>query len=279
MPASAGSAVTIGPDTAAAPAGNTGCGGENCTFLNRGHPSLTIAAPSDGVLVRWRIRTSGATADWRLRTVQEPTAGLYVATGSTAFASVVPLAERTFPARLRIKAGDRLGVDGPPSATAPLAYSTGGVNSSFRPPLLDGGAPVAPDGAGAGFVGMFNADLEADADADGFGDETQDMCPTDAGTQGPCGRCSGQRNTVLGTRGDDVLTGTPGRDVISGLGGRDRISGLAGNDLLCGGAGPDKLFGGPGRDKLIGGKGRDRLIGGKGRDRLRGGAGLDRERQ
>ena len=32
----------------------------------------------------------------------------------------------------------------------------------------------------------MNADIEADADKDGFGDETQDQCPTDATTQGPC---------------------------------------------------------------------------------------------
>ena len=30
------------------------------------------------------------------------------------------------------------------------------------------------------------ASLEADADNDGFGDETQDQCPTEATTQGPC---------------------------------------------------------------------------------------------
>jgi hypothetical protein len=32
----------------------------------------------------------------------------------------------------------------------------------------------------------IRATIEADADHDGFGDETQDQCPTDATTQGPC---------------------------------------------------------------------------------------------
>jgi hypothetical protein len=31
-----------------------------------------------------------------------------------------------------------------------------------------------------------SAVLEADADHDGFGDETQDQCPTNGTTQGPC---------------------------------------------------------------------------------------------
>ena len=32
----------------------------------------------------------------------------------------------------------------------------------------------------------YNADVEPDADHDGFGDETQDKCPTDASTQDSC---------------------------------------------------------------------------------------------
>jgi hypothetical protein len=33
---------------------------------------------------------------------------------------------------------------------------------------------------------LLNADIEADADHDGFGDETQDLCPTNAATQRSC---------------------------------------------------------------------------------------------
>src|SRR5215211_4799878 len=39
----------------------------------------------------------------------------------------------------------------------------------------------------ANFRVNVTAVLEPDADADGFGDETQDQCPTDASTQGQCG--------------------------------------------------------------------------------------------
>jgi hypothetical protein len=279
LPATASASVRLGPDTSVPPDGNTGCGAEPCTLVNRTHPTLTLEAPSDGVLVRWRIWTDGVLADWRLRVVTEAPGNLFAASASSAFGSVAPDAERSFPTRLPIKTGQLLGVDGPPSATAPLGFrSGGGTTSSFRPPLTEG-VFESPDGGGGGFVGMFNADLEPDADGDGFGDESQDACPTDPGTQGPCGRCAGQRNTILGTKRTDVLRGTPGRDVISGLGGLDKITGLAGNDILCGGAGSDTLTGGKGRDKLVGGKGRDRLNGGRGKDKLRGGAGADTERQ
>ena len=50
-----------------------------------------------------------------------------------------------------------------------------------------------PDGAETQFLNVVEnfrvnatAVLEPDADADGFGDETQDQCPTDASTQGQC---------------------------------------------------------------------------------------------
>ena len=33
---------------------------------------------------------------------------------------------------------------------------------------------------------LANADIEPDADRDGYGDETQDLCSSDASTQGAC---------------------------------------------------------------------------------------------
>jgi hypothetical protein len=179
-------AVRLGPDTSAPPGVNTGCGGSDCTFVNTASSTVTLAAPFSGVLVRWRIRTDGMTATWRLRTVQEPTPGMRIATGTGASETVVPGAERTFPTRLRIQAGDLLGVDGPASAIAPLTTSGGGSNSRFNPPLVVGAAARAATANGGGFVGMFAADLEADADGDGYGDETQDPCSLDKNRQSGC---------------------------------------------------------------------------------------------
>jgi hypothetical protein len=41
-----------------------------------------------------------------------------------------------------------------------------------------------------------SAVLEPDADHDGFGDETQDQCPTNGSTHGPC-PATGQRAAAL----------------------------------------------------------------------------------
>jgi Ca2+-binding RTX toxin-like protein len=69
--------------------------------------------------------------------------------------------------------------------------------------------------------------------------------------------------TVVGTRGDGVLTGTTGDDVIAGLGGNDVIAGSWGNDVICGGDGNGRIAGGTGSfetDLLSGDAGDDVIV-------------------
>ncbi|HEY3192421.1 MAG TPA: calcium-binding protein, partial [Solirubrobacterales bacterium] len=132
---------------------------------------------------------------------------------------------------------------------------------------------------------LIAANVEPDSDRDGFGDETQDQCPTNATIQGACPQppapltCKGKPATIVGTSGNDVRKGTSGEDVMVGLGGNDKLSGLARSDLICGGAGKDTLNGGKGNDKLYGEAGKDTLKGGPGKDKLKGGPGKDKQIQ
>jgi hypothetical protein len=48
---------------------------------------------------------------------------------------------------------------------------------------------------------LVNADVEPDADRDGFGDETQDQCPTNASTQGSCPPAPAQVKPCQGLTG------------------------------------------------------------------------------
>jgi hypothetical protein len=181
-------AVRLGPDTSATPDGNTGCGADACTFVNRSGPAgVIVAAPFDGVLVRWAIVTSSSTQTWRLRTVREMVPGMFIATGGGSAEGVAPGAERSFATQLSIRGGDLIAVDGPASAAAPLAFrSGGGTNSRFNPPLLEGDPARSPTANGSGFLGMVSAQLEPDEDRDAFGDETQDKCLGTAGTANGC---------------------------------------------------------------------------------------------
>jgi hypothetical protein len=88
----------------------------------------------------------------------------------------------------------------------------------------------------------------------------------------PKPKCAGERATLVGTRGDDVLRAGKGPQVIVGKGGDDRIVAGRGDDTICGGSGTDVLAGGKGADHMVGGPGRkDRCLGGKPtNDRIRG---------
>ena len=190
-----------------------------------------------------------------------------------------------FATRVPVSGGEILGLRGE------LAASTYDGMAGDNVLELPGGDPAPGETRSAveapeDSVTLVNvaAVLEPDADGDGFGDETQDQCPTNATTQGPCppmpasqptSTCKGEPATIVGTGGVDKLSGTPAADVIAALGGNDKASGLAGNDLICGGAGKDTLKGGSGKDTLLGQKGKDTLKGGGGKDTCTGGKGKD----
>ena len=87
-------------------------------------------------------------------------------------------------ARLPISQGQQLAVNVSPSIA--IIYNSNGDKRSFAfaPPLIAGEGPRGSDLAPNELT--VQASIEPDADHDGFGDETQDQCPTQAATQGPC---------------------------------------------------------------------------------------------
>jgi Ca2+-binding RTX toxin-like protein len=268
-------AVTIGSDLSGS-IGTISCGAEPCTGVQTALPGRVVQAPTNGVIVRWRVGDgSGAMT---LRVIRGAGANFTgVARGATVSVTIPPSppgqppAVSTFDTRLPVAAGDYLGVDLAAGASVGYREPAGAQLPVFFPPLGDG-ETRAPSGTGAD-EGLVNADLEPDADGDGFGDETQDLCAKDATTQGLCrGPCSNERR---GTEGPDTVTGTTAGDNLLALGGDDRVSGLAGDDCLFGGAGKDTMTADEGLDRLNGEAGPDSLNGGAGNDRMDGGADSD----
>jgi RTX calcium-binding nonapeptide repeat (4 copies) len=255
------------------------------------------AASFDGVVVRWRVLAAPA-GSYRVRVLGPSGGPAYTVLGSSAAESVAsfPFGRiTTFGTRLPIPAGGYVALLPPPFKI-----------QSFRDPALPGSTYVQPNDAPDGSVIsvgswapvagelFYDADIEPDADRDGFGDVSQDSCPADGATQGACLQtpvpvasvdepskpfCSGKRATKVGTSAKDQLKGTKGADVIVGLGGDDTIRALAGNDRVCAGKGRDAVLGGPGKDRLLGEGGVDTLRGGPGKDKLVGGPGKDLQRQ
>jgi hypothetical protein len=193
VPTSAPAAVTIGEDTSSpGPTAPGACGiPSGCTYANLQHPTRQLAVPFDGVIVRWRVQGGGSPVPFTPRVVRPLPGGSFVGAGTGAPETIVGGAERTIPTRLPVKAGDLFGLDvadgGAIRAYNPLPGAR--FAGWFAPLLADGGTGQLPNSISSpSWSLIYNADVEPDCDGDGFGDETQDRCPTDASTQAPCAR-------------------------------------------------------------------------------------------
>jgi hypothetical protein len=103
----------------------------------------------------------------------------------------VPTADTASPhfaTRIAVQAGDLLGAKSQgPRATYPAGGGTDMVcdgASGWTDPAL--GAMLTTSSCSGGTRINIAAAVEPDADADGYGDETQDACPTDASTHEAC---------------------------------------------------------------------------------------------
>lgn len=141
-----------------------------------------------GVITSWAFRASNAGPSTARLRIFHPTGtanGWKVAAESADHLSPTGSAQ-VIPARIPVVAGDVLG----------LRTGTDGARTSYVTQTGDviGTAPGMDPQPGTTFTGDTNdfyrvnvtATVEPDADADGYGDETQDQCPADASTAGPC---------------------------------------------------------------------------------------------
>lgn len=206
LPAAAPAAVRLGPDISKPlPSGGfhlgaIGCQAEPfspCYYLNlrSTNPDALAAAPADGVIVRWRFRAGCCTDPQTVtRTMKLATFSQGVNDGFGGYGYVVldqtgagfdlPPGNQVLadvpvqlPARLPIKAGQRVGI----IADHPIGFSvhdeTPGVTAASitHNSIYQGQAYGYTFGAAV----QISADVEPDADRDGYGDETQDCQPAD----------------------------------------------------------------------------------------------------
>ena len=143
-----------------------------------------LTVPTAGVLTAWRVEVGPASnpATVAIRVIRGVFgAGRGPSESLPAAAGVYP-----FTARLAVQAGDRIGIDITPTIAATEVRVAGGI-AGFRdiwiPPLPEGNDGTGGPASGKVFL---QADVEPDADGDGFGDETQDQCPA---LEGPSNGC------------------------------------------------------------------------------------------
>ena len=221
LPAGAPASTTIGSDLAN-PANSERCGfgtfvaTERFCLVVQASQANNVApggltAPSDGVIVRWRMKTGTTNAD-----VTQIKVGLRLFRGDTRGASgglaTFPLDEpgiHSYDSRLPIKAGERIGLDSYTTTNdedgggLPVSYSAPGAGIFDEYSSPTGNDP--PTQSGSDYELLLQAEIEPDVDHDGFGDETQDLCPTNAATQSACANRTNPRATVSYANVQDLV--------------------------------------------------------------------------
>jgi hypothetical protein len=198
----ASAATTFGADMTQVTHGgatdNCGVSGD-CSYIGRVTTTGATepVSPITGVLTAVRVKTTGAGLTLNVRVLRDTaTANTYLNVGPQ-IPVVVPVVadpngQITEATGLRhsIQAGDHLGF----GFTMGAAFIASAANPSPPPfafcSFINGDHPAdtgaAYNPAGCTIEPLVAATVELDSDHDGFGDETQDQCPTDATTQGSC---------------------------------------------------------------------------------------------
>lgn len=187
----AGAATTIGSNLSGTSNDAFGCA-STCSIVQTDLSTGSAASPVDGVVVRWRIKTNAAGGPFGLRIAKPFSSTVRIGAGSSGLVTAASAGVNVFDTRLPIRVGDNIGLS-ITSATAannvrykPGVAVPGASSMYFEPELPEGGSGTTPSIINIGAETNFNADIEADADRDGFGDETQDRCLGVFGTSAGC---------------------------------------------------------------------------------------------
>jgi hypothetical protein len=157
------------------------------TASGTGAPTFTV--PTDGVVTAFSHNANSGTGSVRgvlFRATGVPADKLIV--GKSALVPIVPSTLMTFPARIPVRAGDLLGIQvknsvGTGCAFPGVAGDAHDVSFAADP---DVSSSFTSEGTVPGNRWNISAVLEPDADGDGYGDVSQDLCPQSNLTQAAC---------------------------------------------------------------------------------------------
>lgn len=208
LPGAATAATTIGSDLTATP--SAGCSDLSVTIKAVNDCTATqldggtYAVPSSGVITRWSLRhgpelgVSIPTAQLRILTPagDAQTFGARIVGGLASLSGAAATDTFTFTDDygrangVPVTAGERIAVYVDDAALPVFAADAGHVGMT----LGSHGSGTRSYESAAGTL-LLQAIIEPDADSDGYGDETQDACPTVAGP----GACPGATPTPTPT--------------------------------------------------------------------------------
>lgn len=153
-------------------------------------PGTRSYTTPDGVLTSWRYHSHADSPSGSVRLeLFKPGVGdgVYEAVAASEPRTLAPDRSYEFAERIPVERGYVLGLDPDldaavaitvPSATGDQIYQFSGDVQVGETRTATGPFPT--------YRVNVSATVEPDADDDGYGDESQDRCPSDASTQGPC---------------------------------------------------------------------------------------------
>jgi hypothetical protein len=165
------------------------------TYIVTGSVGNTYTVPFSGVVSRWSFHAGFVAPDSvRLKLgrvgpgtdLSAPDTNLSVV-GESASEVPTPSSLNQYSTQISVQQGDFLGIylGGDGGSTLCGDASSLGFPDHFNSSEVLAGTSATFDREDEGQIDVA-AVLEPDADHDGFGDETQDQCPSNAGTQGSC---------------------------------------------------------------------------------------------
>jgi hypothetical protein len=177
----------LAPTADGVPAACPGAGSP-CELVGRSFHALNLwsaTSPISGVVTQFLIRSSAEdTITFKLaRETSTPGRFTGAATGP-----ILDLAGdnsvQSVAARIPVTAGDSVSLRDPTSPTFSAVSCAAGATLLYSPPLAPGDDRDSTQNSGCEL--LVQAVAEPDADADGFGDDTQDGCPASAGPNSGC---------------------------------------------------------------------------------------------
>lgn len=181
-------AVTIGGNPVPTTGIFAACGFVGtCTVVQTLHDTPPAEASSSGVITTWRARGLGTVRLRVMRLTSAPTAGSVTVVGGVSSASeTLTAALQTFKTRLPIRAGEVVGLDQPAGLGSGVLHDpdapTGVIaGRAFTPAVPLGQSAAHYDGGD--WELRLDSTVEPDVDRDGYGDKTQDRCPSSATAQ------------------------------------------------------------------------------------------------
>jgi hypothetical protein len=169
--------------------------GTNTTYLVTDSVGDAYTVPSKGVITGWSFQTGALAPEIVRLKIGRPITGTDLSAIETDLSVAgegvsqvpAPSSLNTFPTRVPVQQGDFLGIylGGSGSVMCSDASHSAGYRDHYSPGEVPAGTSATFTGESDGQVDLA-AVLEPDADQDGFGDETQDQCPSDPTTRGQC---------------------------------------------------------------------------------------------